>query len=140
MQRKDFFPRSIVDELLSIQPPFVEISCCPRECTVAPLLGLILSFVFPLALYFLSHQFEQPLMFALCYWFHHLSYPPLAEWIMFRCYHRMACHVSSPSTAHFCVVLTLRGEFYMVHAEPSHSRGAPEVPVPLTLGAQYITR
>ena len=59
---------------------------------------------------------------------------------MSRCIHRMACRLSSASTAHFSIVLTLRGEFYMVHAEPSHSRGAPEVPEPLTLGAQYLTR
>ena len=27
-----------------------------------------------------------------------------------------------------------------MRSEPSHSRGAPEVPEPLTIGAQYLTR
>ena len=34
---------------------------------------------------------------------------------MFRCIHRIACRLSSTSSAHFCIFLTLRGEFYMVH-------------------------
>ena len=34
---------------------------------------------------------------------------------MFRCIHRIACRLSSASSAHFCIVLTLRGELSMVH-------------------------
>ena len=29
---------------------------------------------------------------------------------------------------------------FVTTSEPSHGRGAPEVPEPLTLGAQYLTR
>ena len=46
-----------------------------------------------LALSFLSHQFEQALMTALCYWFQHLSFVSSSSYrMMFRCSRRRDCH------------------------------------------------
>ena len=53
------------------------------------------------ALLFFSHQTEQPLMSALCYWFHHLSCHALTGVYFFRCNLLMACLLPSASSAHY---------------------------------------
>jgi len=67
-----------------------------------------------LALLFLWHQTEQPLMSALCYCSINCRVILLLEYIYFRCSHLMACPVRVPRTKN----LYLRPSWWSVYLAP----------------------